>query len=350
MKKFVKMFSSLVLALMITLSTVVIPSSAAAVKLNKKSISLITGTSTTLKLTGTKKTVKWSSMASNIATVSSKGKVTAKSTGSTYIVAKVGNTSYKCKVKVINGKITVGKSNVSIKSNETVKVKIKALGGHSIAAKSMNENIATVSFKGSKWKDDIINLKITGIYAGETTIKVYSKKYASVYAYINVNVDSVKSGGSKLQTNKNKENNSEKPFYVDTSNNDENNSDEKSGMSYAEAVIYYCNIEREKAGVAPLELDSELCAAADIRAKEVAGSFSHTRPDGRGCFTVLDDAGYKYYAFGENIAGGFRSAKSVVGVWMTSPGHRANILNKNFTKLGVGKSGVYWVQLFTYPA
>lgn len=350
MKKFVKMFSSLVLALMITLSTVVIPSSAAAVKLNKKSISLITGTSTTLKLTGTKKTVKWSSMASDIASVSSKGKVTAKATGSTYIVAKVGNKSYKCKVKVINGKITVGKSNVSIKSNETVKVKIKALGGHSIAAKSMNENIATVSFKGSKWKDDIINLKITGVYAGETTIKVYSKKYSSVYAYIKVNVESVKDDEFKLQMNNDKGNNSEKPFYIDTSNNKETGSNETSSMSYAESVLYYCNIEREKAGVSPLVLDSELCAAADIRAKEVAGTFSHTRPDGRDCFTVIDDAGYDYYLVGENIAGGFRSAKSVVDGWMTSPGHRANILNKNFTHLGVGKSGVYWVQLFTYPA
>lgn len=348
MKRFVKMFSSLVLALMIALSTVVIPSSAATVKLNKKSISLITGTSTTLKLTGTKKTVKWSSMASNIATVSSKGKVTAKATGSTYIVAKVGNKSYKCKVKVINGKITVGKSDVSIKSNETVKVKIKALGGHSIAAKSMNEIIATASFKGSKWKDDITELKITGVYAGETTIKVYSKKYSSVYAYIKVNVESVKNDEFKLQ--KDKGENSEKPFYIDTSNDKENSSDETSSMSYSEAVLYYCNIEREKAGVSPLELDSELCTAADIRAKEVAESFSHTRPDGRDCFTVLDEAGYDYYLVGENIAGGFSSAKNVVDCWMNSPGHRANILNKNFTHLGVGKSGVYWVQLFTYPA
>lgn len=335
MKKFIKMFSSLMLALMIAVSAVIIPSSAASVKLNKKSITLITGNSTTLKLTGTKKSVKWSSMDSAIASVSSKGKVTAKSTGSTYIVAKVGKTSYKCKVKVINGKITVGKSDVYIKSNETVNVKIKALGGHSIAAESMNENIATVSFKGSKWKDDIINLKITGIYAGETTVKVYSKKYPkSVYAYINVNVDSVK------------EDEFAKVASATLSN--EESSSATDGMSFAEEVLYYCNIEREKAGVSPLALDDTLCSAANVRAGEITSSFSHTRPDGRSCFTAMDEAGYFYSYAGENIAWGYPTAKDVVEGWMNSPGHRANILSSNFNRIGIGKSGTYWVQMFAW--
>lgn len=335
MKRFIKMFSSLMLALMIAVSAVIIPSAAASVKLNKKSITLITGASTTLKLTGTKKTVKWSSMADDIATVSSKGKVTAKATGSTYIVAKVGKTSYKCKVKVINGKITVGKSDVSLKSNETVKVKIKALGGHSIAAESMNENIATVSFKGSKWDGNIIKLKITGIYAGETTVKVYSKKYPkSVYAYINVNVESVK------------EDEFAKVASVTVSKDESDSSTD--GMSFAEEVLYYCNIEREKAGVSPLALDDTLCSAAAVRAEEIAVSFDHTRPDGRKCFTAMDDIGYSYSAGGENIAWGYRTAEEVVDGWMHSAGHRANILSSNFNRLGVGKSGTYWVQMFAY--
>lgn len=335
MKRFIKMFSSLMLALMIAVSAVIIPSAAASVKLNKKSITLITGASTTLKLTGTKKTVKWSSMADDIATVSSKGKVTAKATGSTYIVAKVGKSTYKCKVKVINGKITVGKSDVSVKSNETVKVKVKALGGHSIAAESMNENIATVSFKGSKWDGDIIKLKITGVYAGETTIKVYSKKYPkSVYAYINVNVESVK------------EDEFAEVASAKVSKDDSDSSTD--GMSFAEEVLYYCNIEREKAGVSPLALDETLCSAAAVRANEITGTFSHTRPDGRKCFTAMDDIGYSYRAAGENIAAGFSTAKDVVEGWMNSPGHKANILSTKYNRLGVGRSGDSWVQMFAY--
>lgn len=337
MKKFIKMFSSLMLAFMIAVSAVIIPSSAASVKLNKKSITLITDSSTTLKVTGTKKTVKWSSMASDIASVSSKGKVTAKSTGTTYIVAKVGDSTYKCKVKVINGKITTGKSDVTISSNETVKVKIKALGGHSIAAESMNENIAVVSFKGSKWDGDIIKLKITGIYAGETTVKVYSKKYPkSVYAYINVTVKGVK--------------NDEFAEVASVASSKEDSDSSANGMSYAEEVLYYCNIEREKAGVSPLVLDETLCSAAEVRAGELVSTFSHTRPDGRSCFTAMEEAGYSYSAAGENIAWGYSTAKEVVEGWMNSPGHRANILSSDFNSIGIGKSGTYWVQMFAHSA
>ena len=80
--------------------------------------------------------------------------------------------------------------------------------------------------------------------------------------------------------------------------------------------------------------------------------FSHTRPDGRSCFTALTDLGISYGGAGENIAYGQSSPEEVMTAWMNSSGHRANILNSSFTKLGVGvyKSGntIYWVQLFTY--
>lgn len=328
MKSFFRMFSSLFLALVIAVSVVVIPSAAASVKLNKKAVKLIAGDTITLKLVGTKKTAKWSSLDSNVATVTSKGKVKAIKTGSTYIVAKVGEKTYKCKITVLNAEIIAGKTNVSMELDQTVKVKITARGGHSIAAKSMNEAIATVCFKGSKWNKDSIDLKITSVYAGETTIKVYSKKYPkSVYIYINVVVNG-KSGSVKSST-------------VTVSNNEEKNE-----MSFAESVLYYCNIEREKEGLSPLALDDKLCSAAAVRASEMKESFSHTRPDGRSCYTAMQEAGCSYRTAGENIAYGYGSAKAVVDDWMNSPGHRANILNADFTHLGVGKSGTYWVQMF----
>ncbi|MBR5134860.1 MAG: hypothetical protein IKV35_04620, partial [Clostridia bacterium] len=52
-------------------------------------------------------------------------------------------------------------------------------------------------------------------------------------------------------------------------------------------VLRYVNIEREKAGVEPLEYGYAYQAAANIRANEVSQFFSHTRPDGSMCFTVL---------------------------------------------------------------
>lgn len=62
----------------------------------------------------------------------------------------------------------------------------------------------------------------------------------------------------------------------------------------------------------------------------------------------MDDIGYSYSAGGENIAWGYRTAEEVVDGWMNSAGHRANILSSNFNRLGVGKSGTYWVQMFAY--
>jgi|LFRM01.1.fsa_nt_gb uncharacterized protein YkwD len=124
-----------------------------------------------------------------------------------------------------------------------------------------------------------------------------------------------------------------------------------SSKSYAEEVLRLVNIEREKAGLPALTTNSELKAAADKRAQEIKASFSHTRPDGSKFSTVLKEYGISFRTAGENIAYGQRSPQEVVNAWMNSPGHRANILNSSFGKIGIGvyQSGgvIYWTQLFT---
>ena len=116
--------------------------------------------------------------------------------------------------------------------------------------------------------------------------------------------------------------------------------------TYAEEVLKYVNEARTSRGLSALKLDENLCAAAEVRATEVLRRFSHTRPDGTSCFTVLRDFGIGYRICGENIAKGFRDAQSVVNAWMNSSGHRANILNPSYTHMGVGKDGTGWGQLF----
>lgn len=123
--------------------------------------------------------------------------------------------------------------------------------------------------------------------------------------------------------------------------------------SVAEAVLNLVNVERQKAGLAPLTLNLTATAAAQLRATEIVPLFSHTRPDGTTCFTALDQAGVTYRTAGENIAAGQSTPEWVMESWMNSPGHRANILNGNFTQLGVGyyysvgtPYGHYWVQMF----
>lgn len=114
------------------------------------------------------------------------------------------------------------------------------------------------------------------------------------------------------------------------------------------------NKERTKQGLSGLEMDAKLQKAAEKRAKEIAQRFDHTRPNGQPGYSVLDEYDIQYKYVGENIAAGYDSSKSVMQAWMGSPGHKSNILNAHYKKIGVGyyKSSktpykYYWVQLFT---
>ena len=122
-------------------------------------------------------------------------------------------------------------------------------------------------------------------------------------------------------------------------------------------ILALSNQNRSANGVSQmLSLDPTLCKAAQKRAEEIVTSFSHTRPNGESCFSILDEYGYDYWTAGENIAAGYGNASSVMNGWMNSSGHRANILNGSYTKLGVGcvrgkgTYGIYWVQLFATPS
>lgn len=121
--------------------------------------------------------------------------------------------------------------------------------------------------------------------------------------------------------------------------------------AYASRVVELVNAERAKAGLSPLSVHTQTVSAAQTRAKEIETSFSHTRPNGSSFSTALTAAGVSFRASGENIAYGQKSPEQVMESWMNSSGHRANILNANFTSIGVGHyqsaSGVdYWTQLF----
>ena len=125
--------------------------------------------------------------------------------------------------------------------------------------------------------------------------------------------------------------------------------------AYASEVLRLVNIERDKVGAAHLVLDGALCDAANMRAIEMdySGNFSHTRPDGRDYFTVFSFCKISFYTCGENIAAGYPTPAAVVDGWMNSTGHKANILNAAFTKMGLGYSTGgggeyrhYWAQEF----
>lgn len=120
-------------------------------------------------------------------------------------------------------------------------------------------------------------------------------------------------------------------------------------------MIGRINQARAEEGLSPLQLDAALCGAAQIRAKELVQHIAadHRRPDGRECFTVLAEQGISYRTAGENIAAGQPSVEEVMTDWLNSPGHRANLMQTAFGKVGIGLYyepggyGYYWVQVFT---
>lgn len=112
----------------------------------------------------------------------------------------------------------------------------------------------------------------------------------------------------------------------------------------AQEVIRLVNEERESRDLKPLDVDDNLMALAQIRAKELSEKFSHERPDG----THAAQA----FSGGENIAGDFSSPSAVMETWMGSEGHRNNILRERFHYIGVGcykapNGELHWVQLFS---
>ena len=124
----------------------------------------------------------------------------------------------------------------------------------------------------------------------------------------------------------------------------------------AEAILNLVNRERQKAGVPALTLSEKLTSIANTKAQDMADKnyFSHDSPTYGSPFDMLKHFGVSYSAAGENIAAGQKTAEEVMNSWMNSSGHKANILNKNYTQLGVGfyrggQYGTEWVQLFIRP-
>ena len=124
-------------------------------------------------------------------------------------------------------------------------------------------------------------------------------------------------------------------------------------------VFNLTNTSRSESGLSALTWNDALARAAQAKADDMLakGYFSHTSPDGRLPWDFITVQGYNYLTAGENLAEGFVEAETTEEAWMNSPGHRANILNKNFQEIGVGISDgkyqgqrtIFVVQMFGTP-
>ena len=120
--------------------------------------------------------------------------------------------------------------------------------------------------------------------------------------------------------------------------------------SYEQEVIRLVNEIRAENGLKVLTYDWELARVARYKSQDMKDNkyFSHTSPVYGTPFQMIKNFGISYRSAGENIAKGYAKPQAVVNGWMNSSGHRANILNANYTHIGVGyvSGGNYWTQMF----
>ena len=123
--------------------------------------------------------------------------------------------------------------------------------------------------------------------------------------------------------------------------------------SYQQQVLDLVNAERTKRGISALTLDSSLSSVATKKSQDMVNEnyFDHTSPTYGSPFDMMKEFRISYRTAGENIAKGQKTPQEVVTAWMNSEGHRKNILNPDFTNLGVGiakdsNGTTYWTQMF----
>lgn len=103
-------------------------------------------------------------------------------------------------------------------------------------------------------------------------------------------------------------------------------------------LVRLINDRRAQYSLPPLILNDSLTVAARKHSQDMAQNnfLSHTGSDGSSPWDRMLDAGYRLMTGGENVAAGYSTPAAVVNGWMSSPGHRANMLSPNFCDLGVG--------------
>ena len=103
-------------------------------------------------------------------------------------------------------------------------------------------------------------------------------------------------------------------------------------------IVDLTNQTRQNLGLSELKVNTKLAAAAEAKANDMIGKqyFAHTSPSGTTPWDWLARAGYDYVYAGENLAVHYSSTEEEHDGWLASPTHRANIVNHNYTEIGVG--------------
>jgi len=124
-----------------------------------------------------------------------------------------------------------------------------------------------------------------------------------------------------------------------------------SGDPEIRTLVAGINRERRTAGCVPLAWDPALAREARRYSRDMAerGFFEHVSPAGANLLDRLRAANIKFRAAAEDLAAGPRTADQVLATWMGNRSDRGNLLNKQFTRVGVGRSGGIWTLMLMRP-
>ena len=256
--------------------------------------------------------IKWASSNKDVANIVN-GKIIAINKGKTTITASFNNTKLTCQVTINEKEVVsnpkLNKISITLTKGDTFQLKVTDYHS-SITWKALSNGVED---------DSIISINQNGL------VKAITEGKGTVYAIVD---------GKELLCKVTVEPKVEIEVSDDC-------------YTMAKEAFALHNEERVKAGLSILKWNDELYEASLIRAKECVTSFSHTRPNGESCFSVIKT---KYSSLGENLAMGHKTAKQVMEGWMNSEGHKSNIVSEKYTSMAVAcyseNGKIYWAAFF----
>ena len=169
----------------------------------------------------------------------------------------------------------------------------------------------------------------------------------------NQNNNNTNTGNNDKPNNNKPNNNQNNNINTDKDNNTSNDNVTGEFAAFQKEVVRLVNVERQKQGLGKLSLNAKLSNVATLKSQDMINKnyFDHTSPTYGSPFDMMKQFNISYKTAGENIAKGQKTPAEVVKAWMNSQGHRENILNKNYTEIGIGvakdaKGTLYWTQMF----
>ena len=188
-----------------------------------------------------------------------------------------------------------------------------------------------------------------------------TSKKGAIYIFVNGKKHVINLGGinkpsqdnNQNNTNIGNNNNQNNNINTDKDNNTSNDSITGEFAAFQKEVVRLVNVERQKQGLGKLSLNAKLSNVATLKSQDMINKnyFDHTSPTYGSPFDMMKQFNISYKTAGENIAKGQKTPAEVVKAWMNSQGHRENILNKNYTEIGIGvakdaNGTLYWTQMF----